>query len=94
MPQNYLNLTDVEKMMVGIAYSDSKKIGEDLAAALESGNLKIPENETIKIIVDKFFEYDFPAYQKVLAKFGSTQFGVSGKLACAGGGVAIGGILV
>ena len=35
MPQTEFNLTDVQKMMVGIAYSDGQKIGEQLAAALE-----------------------------------------------------------
>lgn len=90
----FYNFTEVEEMMIKIAYSNGRRMGEKIADDIKSGKLQIPENETIQLIVDKFFEYDFPAYQKVLAKIGSPQFGVAGNLAGAGGGVAIGGVSV
>lgn len=94
MPQTEFNLTDVQKIMVGIAYSDGRKIGEQLAAALESGSLKIPDNQTIEIMIDKFVSYDFPAYQKLLAGVIGPKSYAIGNFLCAGGGVMIGGTSV
>lgn len=67
-------------MMIKIAYSED----------IKSGKLQIPDNENIQIIADKFFEYDFPIYRKILAKFGSPQFGMTGNLMYTGGKVVIG----
>lgn len=91
---NFSNFTEIEEMMIRIAYSEGRRMGEKIAEDIKLGKLQIPDNEPIQIIVEKVFEYDFPVYQKVLAKFGSPQFGVAGNLACAGGGVAIGGVSV
>lgn len=94
MPQTEFNFTDVQKMMVGIAYSDGQKIGEQLAAALESGSLKIPDNQTIEIMIDKFVSYDFATSQRLLARVIGPKSYVIGNFLCAGGGVMIGGTSV
>lgn len=86
------NLTDTEKIMVGIAYSDGQKLGEKLAAAIKSGELIIPDNETMEILIDKFITYDFPASHKLLAKIFSPNNYMVGNFLCAGGGIYISGV--
>jgi hypothetical protein len=51
------NLTDIQKIMVGIAYKNGQRIGERILAAIESGELEVPDNGTLEILIDKFFTY-------------------------------------
>lgn len=88
------DLTDAQKIMVRIAFEDGQKIGKKIAAAIQSGELQVPENQTMVILIDQFIQYDFVKYQKILAKFGSPQFAIGGNLGCAGGGLAIGVVSV
>lgn len=91
LTDDFGNLTDIQQLMIRIAFQDGKKIGEQIAADVESGILQLPSNETIQIIVDKFHEFEYLPYQKVLAKIGSPKFAVVGNFAFAGGGMAISG---
>ena len=88
------NLTDVQKLMIRIAFQDGKRIGEQIAADIESGILQMPDNGTIQLIIDQFHKFEYLPYQKVLAKIGSPEFAVVGNLAFAGGGMAITGTSV
>lgn len=84
-------LTDIQKLMIRIAFQDGKKIGEQIAADVESGILQLRSNETIQLIIDTFHEFEYLLYPKVLAKIGSPEFAVVGNFAFAGGGIAISG---
>jgi hypothetical protein len=86
------NLTDIQKIMVGIAYKDGQRIGERISAAIESGELEIPDNGTLEILIDKFFTYELPRSQKLLLLLGSPEASTTGNLACAAGGLVIGGV--
>jgi len=89
MPE--FNLTDAQKIMVGIAYSDGQKLGEKLSDAIKSGEFIIPDNQTMEIMLEEFINYDFVASQKLLAKIVSPNTYMVGNFLCAGGGVIIGG---
>jgi hypothetical protein len=86
------DLTDAQKIMVRIAFEDGQKIGKKIASAIQSGELQVPDNQTMAILIDQFIQHDFVKYQKILAKFGSPQFAIGGNLGCAGGGLAICGV--
>lgn len=79
--------------MVASAYMDGQKLGEKIADAIKSGELIIPDNETMEIMIDKFISYDFIAYQKLIAKVISISpnIYVVGHFICAGGGIMISG---
>ena len=64
------NLTDIEEIIVGIAYQDGLKIGERITNKILSGRLVLPENATLTVVVDSFFKYDFPMSQMILARVG------------------------
>lgn len=55
LTDDFGNLTDVQKLMIRIAFQDSKEI----AADIESGILQLPSNETIQFIIDKFHEFEY-----------------------------------
>jgi hypothetical protein len=80
--------------MVGIAYKDGQRIGEIISAAIESGELEIPDNGTMEILIDKFFTYEFTRSQKLLLLLGSPEASTTGNLACAAGGFVIGGVSI
>ena len=86
------NLTDIQKIMMGIAYKDGQKIGEKILAAIEAGEFEIPDNETMEIIIDKFINYEFKGSQKLLLLFGTPKATTTGNIACAAGGFIIGGV--
>jgi hypothetical protein len=94
LTDDFGNLTDVQKRMVRITFQDGNEIGEQIAADVESGILLLPSNETIQLIIDKFYEFEYLPYQKILAKIGSPQFAVAGNFAFAGGGIVISGTSV
>jgi hypothetical protein len=86
------NLTDIEKIIVGIAYRDGLKIGEHITNEIRSGRLVIPNNTTLTVIADSFFKYNFPMSQLMLARIGSPKFMTPGNVGLAAGGLYIAGV--
>ena len=68
------NLTDMEKLIVGITHWDGLKIVQNIINKIISGQLVIPNNATLVVAIDLFFEYDFLMSQVVLARVGSPKF--------------------
>jgi len=83
------NLTDIEEIIVGIAYQDGLKIGERRTNKILSGRLVLTENATLAVVVDSFFKYDFPMSQMILARIGSPKFITTGNVGLAAGGFYI-----
>jgi hypothetical protein len=90
MPQ--ANFTDIEEMMILIAYKTGLKIGQDISRAIESGELVVPDNETLEVLITSLYTYKYPMYQKILAKIGSPEFSTAGNIGLAAGGLCLAGI--
>ena len=86
------NFTDLDKMMIFTAYKNGLKVGENISKAIESGELVVPDNETLEVILNSFYTYEYPIYQKVLAKIGSPEFSTAGNIGLAAGGLCLAGI--
>jgi hypothetical protein len=86
------NFTDIEKMMVSTAYENGLKIGKKISRAIKSGELVVPDNETLEILINSFYTYEFPMYQRVLAKIGSPEFSTAGNIGLAAGGLYLAGM--
>jgi hypothetical protein len=86
------NFTDLDKMMIFTAYKNGLKVGESISKAIESGGLIVPDNETLEVILNSFYTYEYPMYQKVLAKIGSPEFSTAGNIGLAAGGLCLAGI--
>jgi hypothetical protein len=86
------NFTDLDKMMIFTAYKNGLKVGENISKAIESGELVVPDNETLEVIINSFYTYEYPMYQKVLAKIGSPEFSTAGNIGLAAGGLCLAGI--
>jgi hypothetical protein len=83
------NLTDIHKMMILTAYKNGLKIGEDISKLIESWELVVPDNETLEVIINSFYTYEYPMYLKVLAKIGSPEFSNAGNLGLAASGLCL-----
>jgi hypothetical protein len=86
------NFTDLDKMMIFTAYKNGLKVGENISKAIESGGLVVPDNEILEVIINSFYTYEYPMYQKVLAKIGSPEFSTAGNIGLAAGGLCLAGI--
>jgi hypothetical protein len=86
------NFTDLDKMMIFTAYKNGLKVGENISKAIESGELVVPDNETLEVILNSFYTYEYPMYQKVLAKIGSPEFSTAGNIGLTAGGLCLAGI--
>lgn len=84
-----VNLTDIEKAMLAIASKEGSRIGKEVAAAIQSGELQIPPGSTIYLTLEKFFEYDIPAPMKFVDNWVTSEFYGANNLLCAGGGLVI-----
>jgi hypothetical protein len=86
------NFTDLDKMMIFYAYKNGLKIGETISRAIESGKLVVPDNETLEVLINSFSTYEYPMYQRVLAKIGSPEFSTGGNICLAAGGLCLAGV--
>jgi hypothetical protein len=90
MPQ--ANFTDLHKMMISTAYKNGLKVGDNILKAIESGELVVPDNETLEVIINSFYTYEFSMYQKVLARIGSPEFSNAGNIGLTVGGLCLTGV--
>jgi hypothetical protein len=83
------NFTDIHKMMIVTAYKNGLKVGENISRAIESGELVVPDNETLEVLINSFYTYEYPMYQRVLAKIDSPKFSTAGNIDLAASGLCL-----
>jgi hypothetical protein len=76
MSESNHSLTDTEKKMIAIAYEEGHRLGEKLAAAIQSGELEIPRIKGIEVLIDKFGDFDIPRHQKFIVKILAPESGI------------------
>nr|WAK84813.1 hypothetical protein [Amicula sp. isolate GU52X-4 cfCalB7] len=85
---DFEELTETEKIMLGIAYNEGKKIGKYINNEISSGRLKV--NESLEIIIDGFEQpFTLPRSHKILAEFSHPSVAIAGNAVLVGGGILL-----